>query len=66
MRPIGWAKDRVRLECGECGALNDLEWSRYLTALDAGLTHRCTGCGNEQEVKDRRRLELPVEVDRRQ
>jgi hypothetical protein len=54
MRPIGWSKRSVQLECGTCGAHTRLQFIPYLTALKAGVPLQCRECGAEEVPQDRR------------
>jgi hypothetical protein len=65
MRPIGWSKRSVQLECGSCGAHMRLQFLPYLTALKAGVPLRCSECGAEEVAEDRRRVAAAGTAERR-
>jgi hypothetical protein len=65
MKPIGWTKRRVQLECQQCGARTKVEWLPYISALESGVPLPCRGCGVEAAVQDRRQAVTAVAVERR-
>ena len=65
MKPVGWTKRRVQLECGHCGARTKVEWLPYVSALESGVPLQCRECGAEGGPSDRRQTVTAVAVDRR-
>jgi hypothetical protein len=65
MKPIGWTKRRVQLECAGCGARQKVEWLPYISALESDIALPCPECGTEEHVEDRRRHDSTVSVERR-
>ena len=65
MKPIGWTRRRVQLQCERCGARTKVEWLPYISALESGVPMRCRECGAEDVPRDRRQTVMPVAVERR-
>jgi hypothetical protein len=65
MKPIGWTKRRVQLECAHCHARLKVEWLPYISALESEIALPCPECGTEEFVQDRRQRESLVPVERR-
>jgi len=65
MRPTGWTKRRVQLECQHCNARTKVEWLPYISALESDVALPCPECGTEEYVEDRRQIEASVPVERR-
>ena len=41
MKPIGWTKRRVQLECEHREARTKVEWLSYISALESGVPLQC-------------------------
>jgi hypothetical protein len=65
MKPIGWTKRSVQLECDSCGAHTRLELLPYLSAVRHGIPLQCWGCGEQEIPGDRRRAEAAPTAERR-
>lgn len=65
MRPVGWSKRSVQLECDLCGSHKRLELWPYLVALKERSPLRCEGCGAERVPVDRRQSTTGHTVERR-
>lgn len=60
MKPIGWTKRRVQLECEHCSARTKVEWLSYISALESGVPLGCRECGAEEVLGDRRQAVAAV------
>jgi hypothetical protein len=65
MKPVGWSKRSVQLECERCGAHKRMEFLPYLSAVKAGTPVPCRECGTEEVPADRRRAAAAPTVERR-
>src|SRR5436190_19872824 len=65
MKPIGWTKRRVQLECEHCSARTKVEWLSYVSALESGVPLGCRECGAEEVPRDRRQAVAAVVNERR-
>jgi hypothetical protein len=65
MKPIGWSKRSVHLQCDGCGAHTRVELWPYLLAVENGAPVRCSGCGVEEVPEDRRTVDTSRTVERR-
>ena len=65
MRPIGWSKRSVQLQCESCGSHTRLELLPYLTALESGVPIACRECGAQAVPDDRRTVAAAPTVERR-
>ena len=65
MRPIGWSKRSVHLECEACGSHARLELLPFLTVLSERRPLRCPGCGAVEVPEDRRQAAVAPTVERR-
>jgi ribosomal protein L33 len=65
MRPLGWSKRSVQLECESCGAHQRLEFLPYLSAVKRTIPLECSSCGVRSVPKDRRRERAATTVERR-
>ena len=65
MRPVGWSKRSVQLECESCGAHNRVEFLPYLSAVEAGAPLECGSCGARAIPRDRRSEPVAPSVERR-
>jgi hypothetical protein len=65
MKPIGWTRMRVQLECRHCHTRTKMEWLPYISALESEIAMPCPGCGAVECVEDRRQHQAEVPLDRR-
>jgi uncharacterized Zn finger protein len=65
MRPTGWTAECLWARCDRCGASQSLSWHDYFTALDTQSLVQCHGCGEHQQLHDRRQRDVSVASDRR-
>jgi len=65
MRPIGWSRRSVQLQCESCGSHTRVELLPYLSAMESGAPMPCRDCGAEAVPQDRRALAAAPTVERR-
>lgn len=65
MKPVGWTAESMRVRCESCGEESTIGWELYFDALEYQRPVSCQHCGADQPMRDRRRREEPVDVDRR-
>lgn len=64
MNPIQWTDRSVRLACDRCGAHTVIDRRRFLATVGREQVV-CGTCGALELVRDRRRFDRPVDVERR-
>ena len=65
MRPIGWSKRSVQLQCESCGSHMRVALLPYLSAMDSGVPVACHECGAEAVPEDRRTVADAPTAERR-
>lgn len=65
MRPIGWSKRSVQLECEDCGSRTRIELLPYLSRLESEVPVACRECDAAAVPKNRWPVGAAPTVERR-